>query len=535
MKINILVSLFLAFSFIACFDDKGNYDYHEVAELTIENIPELIEVLGSSDHIIVQPKVTSSLEGEITNDNPNFEFTYKLEKKSGGILADEKWVNLNPSKSLDLDTLASFPADTYIVWFTVKDIRSGVETSTTFDVKVTSPTYEGWMILCNEGNQERVRMDMISVISAERVIPAYDLLTPLGLPDLKKANEIGFSTSLFASPNDQIYVMSEEGAYLIDRETFKTDESWNIYLVSFIIPPTEGNIVKYTSLNSGSSYGPLASFCVSNTGNAYAQILGMAGAAFEYPINTSVRGGTPEYKVAPYIGISMARPGNGQTALFYDTDNQRFVGWKYGNNVDARQTLTPLPDPENKLFSFQTGMDLIYMESTRYSNGLVYSILQNANGKRVIYGINMSGNGFAQESKYENPDAPDFDKATAFAFHSQYPYLFYAVGNKVYLHNLGTNKTYLMNNITLGDQEVVTLLKFNLYQQNSLSDLNNQSDEFMARQYELMVGSYDSSIDGVNGGKLGFYPVDGTNNSVSKRIEYSGFAKIKDVVYRERR
>lgn len=92
-----------------------------------------------------------------------------------------------------------------------------------------------------------------------------------------------------------------------------------------------------------------------------------------------------------------------------------------------------------------------------------------------------------------------------------------------------------MNNITLGDQEVVTLLKFNLYQQNSLSDLNNQSDEFMARQYELMVGSYDSSIDGVNGGKLGFYPVDGTNNSVSKRIEYSGFAKIKDVVYRERR
>ena len=63
-------------------------------------------------------------------------------------------------------------------------------------------------------------MDMISVISADRVIPAYDLLTPLGLPDLKKANEIGFSTSLFASPNDQIYVMSEEGAYLIDRETF---------------------------------------------------------------------------------------------------------------------------------------------------------------------------------------------------------------------------------------------------------------------------------------------------------------------------
>ncbi|MEI3419975.1 MAG: hypothetical protein V8R91_02320 [Butyricimonas faecihominis] len=41
-------------------------------------------------------------------------------------------------------------------------------------------------------------------------------------------------------------------------------------------------------------------------------------------------------------------------------------------------------------------MDLIYMEGTSYSNGLVYAILQNASGKWVIYGINMSGAGFVQ-------------------------------------------------------------------------------------------------------------------------------------------
>ena len=57
----------------------------------------------------------------------------------------------------------------------------------------------------------------------------------------------------------------------------------------------------------------------------------------------------------------------------------------------------------------------------------------------------------------------------------------------------------------------------------------------MARQYELMVGTYDNSVSGVNGGKLGFYKVDGTNNSITKRVEYSGFARIKDVRYRERR
>lgn len=536
MKMNYIILFLFGVSLCACFDDKGNYDYRDMADITIENIPEVIEVLGNSDHIIVSPKVVSSLDGEVKEGDANFEFTYKIEKKSGGtMVAGQKWVDLNPLKTLNLDTLAAFAADTYIGWFGVTDKRSGVETSKTFDIKVSSPTYEGWMVLCNEGEQERVRMDMISVISAERVIPAYDVLTPLGLPELKQAKGIGFYPNRFANPADVIYVMSGEGTFKIDRETFKTDASWNIRNIDFIIPPGDENVICYTPVNNASTAGALACICVTDVGNAYVQVFDAAGAAFEYPVNTSIRGSVPEFRVAPYVGVSMARPGNGSTALLYDVDNRQFVGWKYGYDDDAMQTLTPLPDPENGLFSFKTGMELVYMESTRYSSGLVYAIFKDNAGKRCIYGINMSGNGFVQEAKYENLNAPDFDKATSFAFHSQFPYMFYAVDNKVYLHNLGTNTTFPMDNVVLGDNEEVTMLKFNLYRQCSLDDLNNQSDEFMARQYELMVGSYNHSVLDNNGGKLGFYPVDGVNNSVTKRTEYSGFAKIKDVVYRERR
>lgn len=77
------------------------------------------------------------------------------------------------------------------------------------------------------------------------------------------------------------------------------------------------------------------------------------------------------------------------------------------------------------------------------------------------------------------------------------------------------------------------MLKFNLYHNNYWWP--EPTEEFMARQYELMVGTYDNRVSGVNGGKLGFYKVDGTNNSITKRVEYSGFARIKDVRYRERR
>ena len=307
MKINAIVLFLFVFSLCACFDDKGNYDYREVAEITIENVPEVIEVLGNSDHIVVKPKVVSSLEGEITGDNVNFEFSYKIEIKGGGTIeSGQRWVDLNPAKTLDLDTLAAFVANTYIGWFSVTDKRSGVQTSATFDIKVSSPTYEGWMVLCNEGKQERVRMDMISVISAERVIPAYDVLTPLGLPELKQAKGIGFYPNRFANPADVIYVMSGEGTFKIDRETFKTDASWNIRNIDFIIPPGDENVICYTPVNNASTAGALACICVTDVGNAYVQVFDAAGAAFEYPVNTSIRGSVPEFRVAPseHFGVN---------------------------------------------------------------------------------------------------------------------------------------------------------------------------------------------------------------------------------------
>ena len=70
--------------------------------------------------------------------------------------------------------------------------------------------------------------------------------------------------------------------------------------------------------------------------------------------------------------------------MFYDMDNQRFMGWKQGYVDFLMQVLNPIRDKEGALFTFKTGMDLVYMESTRYSNGLVYAILQDA-GENVVF------------------------------------------------------------------------------------------------------------------------------------------------------
>ena len=36
-------------------------------------------------------------------------------------------------------------------------------------------TSEGWMLRCDEGSEERVRLDMLAQISVDRIVPAYDL------------------------------------------------------------------------------------------------------------------------------------------------------------------------------------------------------------------------------------------------------------------------------------------------------------------------------------------------------------------------
>jgi len=171
------------------------------------------------------------------------------------------------------------------------------------------------------------------------------------------------------------------------------------------------------------------------------------------------------------------------------------------------------------------------MQSTRRSNGLVYAILQNPNtGKRSIYGINLGGSTIVQELYIEDVDAPEFDKATQFAFDNRFPLLFYSVGSKLYLYNLGTKQT---NEIETGlGSDEITKLKFNLYRAPDYSNLANQSEEFMNQQYRLVVCSYDSND--VNGGKVTFFDVDGVNNTAVKGEQYTGFAKIVDITYRER-
>ncbi len=542
MKKHIFTLILVLPLLAGCFDDKGNYEYKDLGEITVTGIPAELELLSYLDRITVSPTITSSIEGDIAPSNENYTVHYKLGRKGMGRIIGEDgvsrvWLDFEPNPSNGLDIPADYGAGTYICWMTVTDNRNGVVTSHFFDVKIATTTYEGWLVLCNEGAEERVRLDMISKLSSSNIVTIHDIAA--GLPEIHHATQLGFYPTQ-ASPGDRLYIFSEEGSYLLANESLESSELNEFNLNSFVTPPGGGTetITAFTSMAVTGDYAYMIkhSFAFSDAGNVYSINWGSGGAVFELPINTSKSGTAPEYRVAPFAGFSEVRQapsgGNGTAALLYDIDNKRFVGF----STSAYQLLTPVPDPPTgMLFSYQTGRDLVYMEGTRRSNGLVYAILQDDAGRRSICAVNMGGNGFVQEGYYENVDAPAFEQTTQFAFHSQYPVMFYATSDKVYLYNLGTETAYDITSTVLGGQEEVTLLKFNLIRESAFTNLNNQTEEFLNLQYQLIVGTYDPTTGDGNGGKVALYDLDAGSNSVSKAVEYDGFAKVVDVVYRTRR
>lgn len=545
MKKNRWIYIGLIALFSACIEDNGNYDYQELAEITIENVPEQLEVLGYVDNIQVSPKIISSVEGEIQPGDANYTVQYRLGYKGIGSIGGYDYENsqsinfidITPESGFDLDIPANYSPTSYVCWMTVTDNRTNVVTSKQFYINVSSTTSEGWLVLCNEGEGERARLDMISQLTSTRIATLHDIAA--GMPECHQATCMSFIPKM-SDPGDVISIFTHGDDYMLDQETLESDASQEFNMSNFSIQPDETLFKEYAFAASSYDWLMKYRFGFAESGNAYVLVGGIAGESYGLPINTTSAGDPVEFRVAPYAGYSWVRPwasSYAANALFYDIDNQRFMYFSGGTNFASEYLcLFPIEDSDTSLFSFTTGKDMVYMEGTS-RNGLVCAILQDASGNRSLYGINVSGSRPVSELYIDRIDAPDFNQATQFAFYSRGPLMFYAVGNKVYLYNYATQTSREVTEVQLDANEEITQIKFNLFRNALLESLNKYGDEtFMNKQYQLIVASYDQSGEGNDNGKVAFYNIEqvGLDYSITKDSEYDGFAKVVDVVYRER-
>ncbi|MDD5896234.1 MAG: PKD-like family lipoprotein [Prevotellaceae bacterium] len=532
-------------SLSSCVDDKGNYDYRQLAEIEIEGIPQVTEVLAHIDNIVVAPTIKADGK-EIAPADGRYEVLYRLGHKGMGSFGYDPetgkvqvWKEYKPENGFGISIPANFNTGLYTLWMTVTDNETGAVTSKQYDVSIGSTTYEGWLVLCNEGNDNRVRLDMISKINSSRIEAIHDISA--GLPDLHDATCI-LAFPQGSTPGDQIHLLSRSGSFNIDSETMECDPADDEFNSNYFAFDPHETIVK-EDLFSASSYDWLQKYkiCFGENGNGYVFVDGAGGAAYSTAINTLEEGTDVQFKLAPFAGFNFSRPWASDKAaniLFYDSTNRRFMLFLGGSNFGGsdRMQLSVIAEPtaeETNLFSYSTGKDMVYMESTRRSNGLVYAVLQDpATGSRSLYGINMGGTRPVQELYIEDVEAPEFDNATQFAFDSRFPLMFYSAGGNLYCYNLGTRQTNKLPT-GLASGEVITKIKFNLYRTPVYTSLSDQSEEFMNQQYRLVVCSFDAS-KGDNGGKVTFFDVDGVSSTASAAEHYDGFAKVQDIIYRER-
>lgn len=529
MKITIKYTLLVACCLFitSCYKDKGNYTYTELEKVEI-TLPEGVSAMAYAEEISFSPSIVSSIAGEIGADNNKYEFGCKLNyyHKNEETQRYEQWVDINPDKKKDIKFQADFPANNYTIWYYVTNKETGVSFNAKGSVKILSSTSEGWMVLNNVGADNKVRLDIISKNSKGEDIVAYNVLGSKA-PELFNGTQIVMNPSMYYGA-ESIFLFSHSGAYKLSTTDLTTSAAYNIKLSDFIISSIPGEPVSMTIVNAGNSIGPTSRLCVTDAGNAYAIRSSNAGSSFETPLNTNKGGEDPTYQVSHLTGTSMMRKGNSSCVLLYDITNKKFVGWSFNSNDN--NVCFPLSDPEtNKKFSFNTGMDIVDMVSTKFSDGLVYTILQDASKARYIYGINLSGSKFTQESYYKGITAEHFNDATDYAFHSQFPFMFYSFENKVYSYNLGTGSMNQILSLPAGEE--VTMLKFNLFVNPNLAMLADHSEEFLSKQFDLIVASTTGSE---NGGIVRFYKVD-IEGQMSMINEFKGFDKVVDVTYRERR
>ena len=201
-----------------------------------------------------------------------------------------------------------------------------------------------------------------------------------------------------------------------------------------------------------------------------------------------------------------------------------------------------MPTAEEIAFPFRTGRKFVYMTGTLHDvDGEVFTILKDDAGKFWLYGMKVSGNFMVKQIKdhYQPLEIPGIENATAFAIHPILYYLFYAVGNEIHQYDM-TSRRHRVLPIDFGEEgilkqlpgEEISMLKFNIF---VLSHYSKPAGS-ESMQYRLIVGSEKTVSSDEPGGQVRMLEIPATmENPATVYRSYSGFGKVKDVLYRERK
>lgn len=201
MKNRSIIYLVLAYLFVSCSKDVGNYDYVDVNVYEVSGIRTGSGVSRNYDVVMGQTlSIQPVIESSLGTDESDLSYKWVVE-------------NDTVSEERNLEYLVNLPIALHQAKFVLLDNRTGIEYSVGFAINVTSPFGRGYFFLNEDevGNSwlsfKAVSDEELAVVNTDNINDVKFGKYPMKMNGVKKYK---------SGPNDyswEVYVLSKEGEY----------------------------------------------------------------------------------------------------------------------------------------------------------------------------------------------------------------------------------------------------------------------------------------------------------------------------------
>lgn len=502
------IAFLLCFCISGCKKDLGNYAYTELNEITFGSIEDNYTLSGGAK-LSITPSFIMSNSAELKEDDYTFEWICMRKEVGNGESITRKLI----AKTRNIDLVPSLSSGGYNFWYRVTEKATGSQWQKSFSVTIFSNFQKGWLVLSETNNSSRVDL-LENKVAGALFVPTYDILNASG-SQLKLEGKPSFlaayDTRNLSGSNTRyvVYIGTDKGTNWVNSSTYNWTSSQTL-ANDFVAADKDfhadwiesaGNYFGVFTVYAGGNYYSANLFSQSYPGVVVNQFSAALGGRF-----------VP----ARYAVVLPSTSPTGNVTALYDTEKRRFGLFK------AAETSVSLPSGDSQIIDLKnTGKDLVFMGYTGASTGMASCVMKDpATGAYSLLNIQYARSVFNPLSMISMNNATDINKASLFTLDPQFTYLFYAVGGKLYQFNTVTGENKLAKDY---GNKTISMLKYNrmLFSTGS------------ALRLKLLVGLHDGQATG-DSGQLELYTVSNLMQPLENYETYTGFGKIKDVIYIEK-
>lgn len=406
---NFLISISLLMLFAACQKEKQDYRFEKQNTVSIKTADSTFTIT-QFQVLKVEPELTESIPSQ-----DGYSYKWKAWKVGGDtiLLSDKK----------DLDVSVVLEPGSYELQYKVTNNRTGIASFMIYRLTVNGGFYEGWLVANTKSG-----MAHMSFIREDGQL----FLTPA--ETVNKTTYPGKALGAYAAVEPfgrlaLINFFTDKGVYRFNaNDLVQNGTTADIFTESmqFNAPPYYGIsksvIDQYIIANGGLHVGLGPVFFPAEVLKPFSDRL------------------TGDYVLFPGIFNSSQT-----STFFYDNKHKRFMQISY-----LARELTVASGSDGAAFNMgNVGMTMLAFDYgvKGASSDEFYFIMQGSDGRYIL---SISGVAPGMNQKIEN--SPEIAQATTFTTSSVAKHLYYATGNRIYLHDILAKSSRLVYTLPAGEQ-----------------------------------------------------------------------------------